>query len=266
MVGKGLGDCLVVTATADGTNQSFIDDDNLDGPNGAYKGFDIYFTGGTADNLELRRRIADSTQAVGRVTWNKVLPAETAEGDEAELWNLRGIGIKAIEVNEALNWALALAGKQADIPIVAVVSGAFSRDSPRVSIPTEVTRGMYGMSWEDGEGVVRTIDRASDPYDEGWYYDQASRTIVIGGSYLSPMDGMTLTINGLGTPPSLLTDDDTTTLDPEWLVAEATKRVISAIRVRNPEAQSWLPPAWQESQQKRPYASGRGIANAVMFK
>lgn len=265
-VGEAIGDCIVLTATDDGTNQSFIDDNNLDGPNNAYNGFDLYVVGGTALNRGQRRRITSSTQSASRVNWNKPLPADTAEGDEAELWNVRGIGIKATEVNNAIDWALAAASKHVLIPIQADVTDTFDQDSPRITLPAAITRGMYQVSWTDGEDVVRTIDRANDPYDEGWYYDPASGTVIIGGSYRSRMDGFTVTVSGFGIPASLSSDSDTTDVDPEWLVAEATRRVIAQIRIRNPEAAGWLPPAWQESDRKRPYASGRGYPNTVMFK
>lgn len=260
MVGRGLGDCVVCTATAAGNEQTYYDEDHLDGPDNAYRGGDLWFPA-----LNLRRRITASTQATGLVTWQKPLAAATAEGDEAELWNVRGIGIKPAEVNDFLNDALTVAAAQATVPMEATVAAAFDRDDPRLIVPAELTRGIYAVVWADDEGAVLTVDPASSYGKEGWFYDRASGRVVIGGSYLAPMDGQAVTIKGFGVPPPLLTDDDATTVSAEWLVAEATRRAVAAARLRNPDYERYLPPHWQEAMQKRDLPTGRALPNQVMF-
>lgn len=265
LVGQGLGDCVICVATDAGNDQTFYDDEHLDGPDNAYKGFDLYFTGGTVANLAQRRRLTASTQGTGLVTWNRPLPSATAEGDEAELWNTRGIGIKPTEVNDAINAAITFAAAQVTIPVEAEVADAFDRDSPTLVIPAAITRGIYAVVWEDDEGLIEEVDPANGYGREGWFYDRSSQRVIIGGSYLSHMDGQTVTIKGVGRPALLSADTDTTSINAEWLVAEATRRVVTAARLRNPDYERYLPPHWQESQQKRELPSGRGIPNLVMI-
>jgi hypothetical protein len=264
MVGRGLGDCVVCVATAAGNTQTFLDDDHLDGPDNAYKGMDLYVTGGTAANLGQRRRLTASTQASGLVTWQKVLPAATAEGDEAELWNTRGIAIKPTEINDFINDSIVFAGEQRDIPVEAAVVAAFDRDDPRLVVPAAITRGVYAVVWEDDEGFIQTVEPANGYGAYGWFYDKSSQRIVIGGGeYLGLMDGQTVTVKGVGAPATLAADTDTTSINVEWLVAEAKRMAVTAMRMRNPDAERYLPPHWQESMQKRDLPSGRGIPNLV---
>jgi hypothetical protein len=79
MILSEVGDIKVLTATANGSNVTFIDATNLIGENNTYIDRQAYFTGGTVANLEELRHVTGSNRDLRAIAFGLSLPAATAD-------------------------------------------------------------------------------------------------------------------------------------------------------------------------------------------
>ena len=132
LIGRRLRELILLTATSDGTDVSFVDANTLRGPDLIYRGRDIYFP-----TTGEQRRVNNSTQATSRITWGTAVTASTLTGARAELWNEDSQGVDRTMVNDAIDQALVYAQSNFWIPVVADVGdgvrprGRPDRDSRR---------------------------------------------------------------------------------------------------------------------------------------
>jgi hypothetical protein len=255
---------LVLTATG-GTTTAFNDSENLQGPTNAYRGMALYFLSGT--NAGLQRTAQSSVEASGQLNWATPLPAAVAAGDTAELWNQRGMGVKATEVNDAINDAIATLRRGAWLAATAAVAPAFDRTSPTIAIPAALSRGIYGVEWQDtvDAGRWHEVDGGGENAGVGWWYDRGGGTIVVGEPTATRIDTMTVRVHGYQKAGLLTSDSDATSLDPEAIIAEATYQLLKRNQNRNPEFRDYLRAAAAEAAYARQFAVGRKQPNTIVF-
>lgn len=233
-VGTQLGDMVLCTATSAGTTTTFLDVNNLVLPNNEYKGRTIWFRDGTLANLEQSRKINASTFATGTVQWGVALPEATAEGDEAELWNLRGTGWEPQEINRLITIAHREAQEHIPIPMTSSEMD-FSYDDPVLTIP-EAMVTVTGLEFQDaGHSGWRSVEYGQRTGAPGWRVDRASREIRIDGNWRYRLDGYTLRIHGEQKESPLEDDTDLTAINAEYLIARVGELACGALLLRTPE-------------------------------
>lgn len=227
MILNRVGDLKVLTATANGSNVTFIDATNLVGEQNAFRDREVLFTGGTALNLGLTRHVAGSDKAQRAIGFGLALPAATQVGDEVELVNARGIGFTFADVHQALDNAMAIARTVVSDPVYAVIPTPFNALDGFVEVPEEWTK-VSGIEWQDGSGRWRPIRIAPRLGGDGWSPDRANRWILVGGTMGRRIDAKIVRLRGYKPIDPLLTDADTTMVSTDWLVAESISQLLSA--------------------------------------
>lgn len=211
-----LGDITILVATANGTDVTFIDTNNLDGEVNRYRGQYVLFAGGTAANIGQQRYITGSSSTQRAIGFGIPLPAYTMAGDEAEMINGRGIGYQFQDVHNSINEHLRMIAQQ-----VLVTSGAnespYAYGSPIV-LPPE-WRTVEFVQWQDqyDQYLWRNVPKADRPNGNGWWVDKATRTLNITGKSGQNISGFTARVWGLVEPAELYDDNDVTVVDAEWL-------------------------------------------------
>lgn len=262
--GRIPGEQFVVLVATAGSTTTFTDADALQGPTDAYKGADLYLLSGA--NAGKQRRVQSSTNT-GQLNWQSPVAAAVVAGDGAELWNQRGIGVKATEVNDAIDDALAVLSRGAWDSVVASVVLPFDQDSPTVVIPATLTRGIYGLYYQDPvrDGIWHEVAGGGEDPRVGWWYDRAAHTLVVGGAWTGVIDTYALRVQGYGTVAALAGDTDATPIDAEAVVTEAVYQLLKRNSSRNPEFGQFLRDAYAEKERARPFSVGRRAPNTVVF-
>jgi hypothetical protein len=259
------GEQFIVLVATDGDTTEFRDTENLQGPTNAYVGSDLYLLDGL--NAGKQRRIQSYSQSLGQLTWRTALPTAVVEGDEAELWNVRGIGVTATQVNDAINDAIESLAKNVWIPVAASVTDDFDQDSPTIAIPASLTRGFYALNWQDSvsDGIWYDVDGGGEVPRSGWWYDAANGVIQVDGDWRSRIHGRAVRILGYGGTGVLSADTDMTPIDSEAIVTEAASNLLVANGSRNPDFERYLQRADALAAARRPFAVGRKAPNTIVF-
>jgi hypothetical protein len=239
MIGKGLGDCVVLTATDTATINTFIDSNNLYIPDKMAKGRIIYFTSG--DNIGLKRIVTDSNQGNFSVTYEPSVTDVPVAADVAELWRKRGMGFDPVEdVNAQINNAIRRACQTAWIDDIATIAtpATFDTTSPRFALPAN-TRGVHMVEFADSQNanLWHPIDKSRDPSGPGWSMerDAGGAYIVIGGDAAYEASGATIRVRRYVDDAPLVLDSDTTTISLDWILAEVKALLLEVAVDTNPK-------------------------------
>lgn len=251
-IGRLFGDMLLLTATGNGTTTTFVDAINLARDDAIMVGRQLYFSGGTATNLGLTRRVTDNVKSTTTLTFTPAAAHTTATNDVAEIWNTREIGATLAEVHENINYAIA---DVADLATTAAAyePGAFDYDDPVVSLPDDWLF-FGGVSWLDLTGVWHRIGPAD------YRIDKVNRTVELRNRPRSLANGMSLRLWGYTIPGDLDADTDVTSVNPEWLAYQAAAKLALAIAPRaiDPVQMERRAQYWQDlADQRRVLNSGR---------
>jgi hypothetical protein len=260
-LGIDLGDMILLRATDTGETTRFVDEDRL--LHGSYDGRVIYFAEGP--NAGQQRRIPAKGGGIGYLTWGRSVNVAPQIGDEAELWNLHGIGFHPTTVNEHIRSAQSKAVEYARIPIASDVAATYSYDARTIPIPDGFRR-ITGLQWYHHRGEWKTVPRAPRPGAPGYWIDKATRTIEIEGIYRQQMDLQTYRILGSGREVIMEDEYDTTLAPAEWIVAEAGKTLLMSNLREGIDArflQQKLAEYSRESEMKRGMAVGREMGDLV---
>jgi hypothetical protein len=265
VAGKIPGEQVLILTATGGDTTSFRDAENLQGPNDAYKGADLYFVDGL--NAGKKRRIISSDRVLGQLNWSQAVTAAVEEGDEAELWNQRGIGVGPDQVNAAINDAISSLAKHVWIPVTATLPDDFDQESPTFAVPAGLTRGIYSVNWQDDldAGVWYDIDGGGEVPRHGWWYDAGNGVIQIDGWARYHVHGRALRVMGYGGTATLSADTDTTPIDREAVVTEAVSNLLVVNQGRNPDFERYQQRADAVASARRPFAVGRKHPNTVVF-
>jgi hypothetical protein len=241
-VGRRLGDLQLTTATNAGATDTWIDTVRLTDPAKAYVNRTLLITSGTAANLGEHRRVQGST-AGGTLTLQSALPAATAAGDQGELWNDRSQGWLPDLIKDILNQnirnaaPLHLVELTSDLVGLVPVPGTGATLDAGVTLPAEYV-GFYAVEYADGDGNYQPIRKQQSRGGYGFRLETNGK-LVIGGASVWDVNGGTVRIFGYGHPAELSDDDDTTTVNAEWLVerTRADLLIEAGFHNRLPEAQ-----------------------------
>jgi hypothetical protein len=258
-----LGDLLIITATADGSDSTFTDQSNLIGEN--YAGRQLYIADAEDDaNVGLTRFVDSFTLTSRTITFSPALPGEIHEGDEAELHNTRGVGWRVEEKHRAINRAIRSSG--AMVPKVVQLTTAFSQTTETITIPSQL-KLVNQVEWEDTDGYWRSVTRAAGWGRGGWWILPGG-TLSVTGSFAWDMDGYPVRLSGYGDPDELVDDAAETEVDAEYVIAQTTVELLKAQLVRNPtpERERMFVDAREEARALRPKAIPRLAPNAIRVR
>lgn len=233
---RRFGDIVIATATANGTTTTFTDTETFYGDSSRYAGRHAYFSDGTAANLGKTRYVQGYNGTTQTLTFQHALPAAVAEGDEIELTNAYGIGVTHDITHEAINWAISISRTYALEPAVSDL-GTWDQAST-LSLP-ESWVGVESVHYQHPiTDEWHVVERARKHGKRGWAIDHANRTLVLGGDLNRYLDDTTIRVYGYTLPDVLEADDDTTTVDIEWLVNMATAHLMLDV-VRSRQGAEW---------------------------
>lgn len=229
-IGRTLGEGRVLTATASSSAAEVIDANRLAVEDQALRDFELIAAAGTAANLGQVRRVAANSKTGASLALAAPLPAPVAAGDEFELWNERGYGVSPDAVHDQINFLIDAVKELNETPVTATV--AFSAATPELAIPAGWD-WFYGADWNDAANARW----AALPWNQ-LAVDAPLRSLRLTGRLRWRADAATLRLRGGIDARPLLSDDDETTVDAEWLVKSAVALLTyaRAHRVTDPSA------------------------------
>lgn len=236
-----LQDLRELTATRDGDESSFYDEDVLTDSLNQYVGTAFVMINGLEPgNTGARRRVIGSSGTVYNIQLDRALPGPTRLGDTGHLFNLRGNGFLPDAYDTVIRSVISEAFPTFLIEIERVVP-AFPEDSRRVAIPEEFV-AVHSLYLDDDSGCndLRRIPPVGREgrYRNGFSVDRASREIVVNGNWYEPVRGMDYRIGGYAKHPIPKTDNDYVIIPEMWLRLEASSR-LSSRRRHDSEASGW---------------------------
>lgn len=232
-IATDLADYRALTAT-DGSTTTLTDPLELLEYEDTYVGADVLFTSGS--NSGQRRRVTASTMATQTITFNTDLPHAVVAGDTADLYNIGGRGFRLPDYDREISRAIDevkrfnLLSRQSD-PLT------FAYDSPAIALPADWI-GVYAVtaSASDPDCDDRRLPAARYEGTPGWFL-RPDGFVVIGGSWRSWLDGLTVTLSGYQMHPDLATDDDLIYANQEWLRLRVKANLLE--RKRDRDAAQW---------------------------
>lgn len=235
---RDLGDLRVLTATAPGSDLTFVDAQNLTGEPGAYSGREVLFTAGTPANIGMIRYVTGSSSSSRAIGWGVSLPSDTATLDECEMVNSRGTGYRFDDVHEAINRSIRAVKDKALIPSgIDLVD--FARGVP-IDVPAEWAT-IEGIEWQSSTDSTmwHSIPMASRVNGNGWFADPFTRTVTLNGHPAMRANGRSVRMWGLTEPIELYHDDDESDVDYDYIVMQAQANLSRArhLRMPTPETQ-----------------------------
>lgn len=266
-VGAILNDLTVLTATQTGLDTKFYDSRNLAAGDDIWRGCDLYFVSGTADNLWEIRRSTASSRSERSISWGTALPAATATGDVCEVWNKRSTGWDPLQVNAAINSVITIkADHTLNVPTSAVATAPFDKDSPVVTVPTSLNR-IFAVEYEDDDGLWHPIPRAHNIGDYGYYVNRGFGTVTITGSDLHyRADEMDIRFRGYGRLTALDEDTDETDLNAEWVTLEAASALLWQGIPKDANRERLYPAMQSRADALRPFAVSRPDPNQQVLR
>lgn len=228
VMGDRLHDLLVLTATANGTVNTFTDTVELTDAQNAFLASQALATGGTAPNLGRVVRVIGSDAGTHTLTVTPDLPTATQVGDEWELVDLNGRGWRFAEFHRAANAVLRTAFSEFTIDRADTIATAFSAASPYVAFPDGLTH-VSAVMVQDQNGDWTRVRRARGPglWGQGYWADRAAGTISIEGTYRDFADGLVVKLIGKGRHPDLVDDTSLVYVDSDWLADEIGAQMAS---------------------------------------
>jgi hypothetical protein len=259
-VAAKLGDRLSLTATDDSDTTHFIDTLHLGSmlENPRHREM-VFLSGSNAGEV---RRITVSDLTTSTLTLNAALPVATATGDTAEVYNFRGKNLALEDYHTAINEAIDAAWPAVKVPFSVDVAADFDSQNPVLTIPATITH-IDRVEYLDTNGDYQWIDPAVTPGGYGWEIDPYAGTITVRGSrYLYLADGLTVRLTGGAREAPLTTDSDTTQIDPQWLVLQATANIALQLYHRG-EQEFYNTAIYLQQQADRIKPRSRGTMRAV---
>ncbi len=235
-----LGDFDQLEATKAGSTTTFFDEIRARKPTDSFRAREALCVSGTPANVGLIRRVQNSNADTQSLTLQPALPAATAPGDVVELYNEKGTGWSVDEYHRVINSAIRLAYPDHLQPVAADVI-PISRDAswpqhatlPLQLIPPATMTHLHSVVVDDAGGGFH-VPRAVRLGAPGYWIDKASGTVTLSGAFWPhQMVPATIRLEGYAEPGELLTDEDRTTVDEEWLVTWCMARLLLATAHRN---------------------------------
>lgn len=229
-IGNITGDVLPCTGTSAGTTTTLVDVINLGTENNELVGRIGWVASGTAVNLYQTVRVTASTKSATSITFVPALPQSTASGDVIELYNSNDTGITPDAIHRAINRVIESVSNAGVSEVVASAS-TFDAYSPDLSISGSWRR-LIAVDWQDSDGLWHEVDPAD------LYVDASSRTARLDNMARWLADTNQVRMRGYTAATALTDDTDTTVVDAEWIINEASSQLLLANseKTRDPAA------------------------------
>lgn len=225
-----LRDGLILTATSDGSQTSFIDNLNLtDGPDQYRNSHGIVISATNGANVGRTVRVDSSSAASTSLTFvGSGLPAITKAGDVLHLFNLGGNGIRPQYYDQEIRTALDAAYPDYVEEIVADGSAPFAAAAPLIAVPEQFV-AVYAVEFGEEDAEWRTLPRArkAGRWGEGWTLARPTREIRVDGYWRDELDGLSYRVRGYKAHDALTAADTPVAIDQRWLLAECKGRLAS---------------------------------------
>jgi hypothetical protein len=251
-VGTKLGDFLLLTATADGSDTTFVDGKRLK-TSTQYGGRSLWFAGGANDGQERILGASPFSSATATLTFAPEVPAATAEGDEAELWGERGTGWTRTEVNDALDMAIAEAAQLGGIEVIGTVAALFDSDTASIAIPAAMSH-VYAVEYADDDGLWKRVERASGAGRGGYTVRAVDAAVEVLGPWADTLDDRAVRLLGYGTLAPLEDDDDRVGCHPTWLLNATCALLMESGVHRQENRERWALYYQQQADKLKPGA------------
>lgn len=223
-VGRLTSEMILCTATSAGTTTTFIDAVKLVQENNTLIGREALILSGAGSNPGSIRRVAGNSKASASVTLSPALTDATSANDQMELWNELDVGSCLDEVHDLLNYFI-VAVAQAESKEVVATPATFDRASPELAIDPSWER-FSGADYQDRDGIWHALP------DYGIELDRARRVVILRDTLARLAHGLSVRLRGLDAAAELTSDDDATTVDPEWLVMQTAGQLLVAHSLR----------------------------------
>lgn len=225
-IGRLLGDVIVATVTDASADPSIVIDKlNLVYNNNELAGRRAYVSYAfTGQNLGVNRRVIGNDKSSAQVQLSPALPAALAVGDVVEFYNERDLGPSVDDIHQVIN-SVILSAQDVNITDTVGPEAQFSETTPLVSIPS-TWRFLTGAEWQDRRSIWRPIPPAD------LRVDVPNRTVEIRNRSAYLADGLKVRLRGAVAAAALQSDDDTTSVDAEWLKYQAAAELLISMSHR----------------------------------
>lgn len=259
-IGRIMGELTPVVATGGSVN-TIQDTRNLYDDDDSFEGQEIVFTSAAAGNIGKVNRVIGNDMATATLTFYPDLPDPIVAGDRAEIYNLRGIGIRVHEIDGALNDAIKVAAGMGGQRLAADLS-AFSEDTPYATIPA-VFDWIIAVEVYSANGEWVDVTRSLANRGGGFALDRANRRIELIGAAARRADGYQIRVRGLGRPTPLLDPEDRTMVDYEWITKQAIASLLWTKYTRDPSLERAATTAKEDADAIRAKCLPGRRANAI---
>lgn len=225
-IGRLMGDLIVCTVTDASADPSLIKDTlNLVYNKNELAGRRAYVSYSyNGQNLGISRRVVGNSKDTATAQVSPAFPTTTTVGDVIELYNERDLGPTVEDIHAVINGVI-LSAQDVNITDVVGESSQFDERSPTVTIPT-TWRFFTGADWRDRRSIWRPIPPAD------LRVDVPNRTVEIRNRSAYLADGLQVRLRGTLAAAALDSDDDTTSVDAEWLKYQAAAELLISMSHR----------------------------------
>lgn len=234
-IGRGLGDLVVITATANSAGLTTFTDANtlVDEPR-YYAGREVYFTYGTAANQGLLRHIQSSSQSTHTLTFTAPVNEPVAIGDEAHMVNWRGVGFTIADYHNVIDKIFRdLTASHYETPAMFTVSENFDAATGTIILPSDFV-SVESIEYYDQFDGWREIYQSEGGIGNGWQVDRYQNAIQLSPQLISRLRSNAIRVKGLADPSPPEYDGDMIYLPHEWMVVEAQALLLEQSMTNNP--------------------------------
>lgn len=224
-IGELTGDLDLLTATASGSTTTFVDSLNLAVESSELTGRQGFFSGGTAGNLYSTVRVTSNDKSTTTLTFTPAVGSSTAASDVLELYNRDGQGPTVEQIHRVINSSIEAVSRAALTEVVDTEQ-TFASTSPDLDIPA-TWRRLIAVEYQDPNDDWCPIPEAD------LTVDRVGRTVRIDNQPRYVADTMPVRLRGYTKAGALTADTDSTTVDAEWLVYEASAQLLLTLATGN---------------------------------
>lgn len=228
-IASEIGELLHVVVTANANSADTVTSDtHLVIPDNELVGREAWYTrsGNSASlpNLESRRVVVANSEVDASLTVRPAWPAPPRAGDRVDLFNARGYSVTIPEIHRKINQLITeVAAEAATVEKTDPVT--FSALTPIVDYPNTWV-WLFGAEYQDLNGVWHTIP-AADILLRTW-----DTNVEIRFGSLRQCHGRPVRLVGGDALHTIHQDDQTTDVDPSWLVKQAVAELRKATALR----------------------------------
>lgn len=185
------------------------------------------------------RTVTANVLSTQTLTLAPVLGSAIVAGVEASLYNLHGHGFSVRRYNSTIKSIVNSRDYKNAVDASYTFADPYDSRDPVLEVPADFI-GIYAVqvalaSYHD-ETIKYDIKKARYPNSNGWYLEPATRELSINGrERLMAHDG-TVTLLGIEPHPAPVDDDDTISLDFEWVLYSVAAQLCAN---KSPQHDRW---------------------------